>query len=78
MTAKIIVTSRSRCVLGARFLTPGIEGLRPDVAVVRGCELMSAGMEVTVNEGVGGKKALGLPGRFEPLHLPLSSSCWSM
>ena len=74
MTAKIIVTSRSRCVLGARFLTPGIEGLRPDVVVVRGCELLSAGMEVTVNEGVGGKKVLGMPGRFEPLHLALRSS----
>ena len=78
MTAKIIVTSRSRCVLGARFLTPGIEGLRPDVVVVRGCELLSAGMEVTVNEGVGGKKVLGMPGRFEPLHLSFWSSCRTM
>jgi hypothetical protein len=69
VTAKVIVTSRSRCVLGARFLTPDIEGLRPDVAVVRGCQLMSAGTEVTVNEGVGGKKVLGMPGRFEPLRL---------
>ena len=78
VTAKNIVTSRSRCVWGARFLAPDIEGLRPDVAVVRGCELMSAGMEVTVNEGMGREKVLGMPGRFEPLHLSLSSSCRSM
>jgi hypothetical protein len=38
---------------------------------------MSAGTEVVV-EGVGGEEVLGLPRRFEPLHLPLSSSRWSM
>ena len=78
LTARIIMPCRSRCVLGAGFLAPDIEGLRPDVAVVRGCELMSAGMEVTVNEGVGREKVLGMPGRFEPLHLSLSSSCRTM
>ena len=35
---------------------------------------MSARTKVTVNEGVGGEEVLGVPGRFEPLHLPLSSS----
>jgi hypothetical protein len=39
---------------------------------------MAAGTEVTVNEGVVGEEVLGLPRRFEPLHLPLSSSRWSM
>ena len=34
--------------------------------------------EVAVNEGVGGEEVLGLVGRFEPLHLPLSSSRWPM
>ena len=35
---------------------------------------MSAGMEVAVDKCVSRKKVLGLSGRFEPLHLPLSSS----
>ena len=34
---------------------------------------MPAGTEVAVNEGMGGEEVLGLPRRFEPLHLPLSS-----
>ena len=76
--ARFIVPCRLRCVLGDSFLMPDIEGVRPDLAIVRGWQLMSAGTEVAVNEGVGGKKVLGMPGRFEPLHLPLSSSCRSM
>jgi hypothetical protein len=39
---------------------------------------MAAGTDVAVNERVSGEKVLGLPRRFEPLHLPLSSSRWSM
>jgi hypothetical protein len=39
---------------------------------------MAAGMEVAINEGVGGEEILGLPWGFEPLHLPLSSPCRSM
>jgi hypothetical protein len=39
---------------------------------------MAAGMEVAVNERVSGEEVLGVPRRFEPLHLPLSSSRWSM
>jgi len=35
-------------------------------------------MEVTVDECVSGEEVLGLLGRFEPLHLPFSSSRWSM
>lgn len=35
---------------------------------------MSAGMEVVVDKCVCGEKVLSLPGRFEPLHLPFSSS----
>ena len=35
---------------------------------------MSTRTEVTVDEGVSGEEVLGLFGRFEPLHLPLSSS----
>ncbi len=36
----------------ARFLLPGIEGLGSDFAIDRGSQLMSAGTEVAVNEGV--------------------------
>jgi hypothetical protein len=39
---------------------------------------MPAGTEVAIDEGVGGEEALSLPGRFEPLHLALSSSRWIM
>jgi hypothetical protein len=63
---------------GARFLVPNIEAFRPDLSIDTGREQVSAGMEVTVNEGVGGEKVLGLPRRFEALHLPLSSSRRSM
>ncbi len=55
-----------------------IDGVGPDFAIGTGCQLMSAGTEVAVNEGVSGEKVLGLPRRFEPLHLPLSSSSGSM
>jgi hypothetical protein len=57
---------------------PKIEGVGPDFTVGTGCQLMSAWTEVAVNEGVGGEEVLGLPRRFEPLHLPLSSSRGSM
>jgi hypothetical protein len=62
----------------ARFLLPDIEGLGSNITIDRGGQLMSAGAEVAVNEGVGGEEVLGLPRRFEPLHLPFSSPRWSM
>jgi hypothetical protein len=43
-----------------------------------GCRSVSAGLEVTVDKRVSGEEILGLPGRFESLHLPLSSSRRSM
>ena len=57
---------------------PNIEGIGPNFAIDTGCHLMSAGTEVAVDEGVGREEVLGLPGRFEPLHLALSSSRWTM
>ena len=63
---------------GRTFLVLDIESVRPKRAIVRGCELMSAGMEVAINECVGGEEVLSLPRRFEPLHLPFSLSCRSM
>ena len=66
------------CVLKARLVMPDFESVRPDGAIGVGCKLVSAGMEVTVDECVGGEEVLCLSGRFEPLHLPLSSPCRSM
>ena len=43
-----------------------------------GYKLMSTWMEVGVDEGRSGEEVLRLFGRFEPLHLPLSSSRRSM
>src|ERR1700759_4643518 len=39
---------------------------------------MTAWMEATMDERLGRKKTPSLPGCFEPLHLPLSSSGWPM
>ena len=52
MTAMINVPCGLCCVLGDRFLVPDIEGVRPDYAIVRGCELMSTGAKMAVNESV--------------------------
>ncbi len=64
---------RSSRVSGARLLVPDFESVRPDCAIGIGCKSMSAGMEVPVDECVGGEEVLGLARRFESLHLPLSS-----
>jgi hypothetical protein len=76
--AKVGMPRRLGRGLGARFPLPNIEGIRPDFAIGRNWFEMAAGTEVAVNEGVGGEKILSLPWGFEPLHLPLSSSCRSM
>jgi hypothetical protein len=39
---------------------------------------MAAGMEVTMDECMSRKKALGMAGGFESLHLPFSTSGWPM
>jgi hypothetical protein len=39
-----------------------------------GCKLTPAVMEMAADEAVSREEVLGLFGRFEPLHLPLSSS----
>jgi hypothetical protein len=62
-----------RMSLGARC-----ESVRPDHTIGMGCKLVSAWIEVTVDEGVSEEQVLVLFGRFEPLHLPLSSSRWPM
>jgi hypothetical protein len=61
-------------MLSARLLLPDIEYRGPDCVVGGGCHEVSAWMEVAMNEGVSREEALGLLGRFNPLHLPLSAS----
>jgi hypothetical protein len=78
MKARVVVSCRLCCLSGARFLVPDIEGDGADLAIDTGCQSVSAGMEVTVDEGVSGEEVLGLSGRSEALHLPLSSSCRTM
>jgi hypothetical protein len=70
----VAIPCRLCCVLGARSLAPDIEGVRPDLATVKGCKLISTAREAAANEGVGREEVLGLPRRFESLHLPLSSA----
>jgi hypothetical protein len=67
------VLCRSSCVLGSRLVVPDFESVRPDRAIGMGSKSATAGMEVTVDEGVSEEEVLGLSGRFEPLHLALSS-----
>jgi len=67
---------RSSCALGARFLVPSLESVRPDRAIGMSCKLVTAGMEMTIDKRVSGEEVLGLFGRFEPLHLPFPSSRW--
>ena len=64
--------------MDACLLVPDSESVRPDQAIGMGYKLMSRWMEVTVDERMSGEELLRLFGRFEPLHLPLSSSRWSM
>ena len=55
-------------------LGPSLEGLAPGGAILDGRHLMAAEQEEVVDFVMGGKEALCLAGRLEPLHLPLSSS----
>ena len=57
---------------------PELESVRSDHTIGVGGKSVSTRMEVTVDDGVSGEHVLRLFGRFEPLHLPLSSSRRSM
>jgi hypothetical protein len=60
--------------VGRTFPDANPESVRPRRSIGMGCKSVSAGLEVTVDKCVSGEEILGLPGRFESLHLPLSSS----
>jgi hypothetical protein len=57
---------------------PDFESVGLDRAIDICCKLVSAGMEGTVDKCVGEERILGVFGRFESLHLALSSSRGSM
>src|SRR5437868_1435432 len=54
--------------------SPDLEFLGPGSSDLRGSDMIAAEMEEVVDLIVGGEKALRLAGRFELLHLPLSSA----
>jgi len=72
------VLCRSCCAAGAGLLVPELESDRSDHTIGMGGKSVSTRVEVTVDEGGSGEEVLGLLGRFEPLHLSLSSSRRSM
>ena len=68
------VMSRKSCrVSGAGLLLPDLKRLGTDCAIGVGRQSVSAWLEVAIDERVSGEEVLGLFGRFEPLHLSLSS-----
>ena len=58
----------------AADFSPDLEFLGPGSSDLRGSDMIAAEMEEVVDLIVGGEKALRLAGRFELLHLPLSSA----
>ena len=64
--------------LGTRLLVPDFEGLGTSLAVGLCCHPVASCTEVPIDEGMGRQEALGMPHRFESLHLSLSASRWSM
>ena len=56
-----ILRCASRCFSDARVLVPHVECLGPDRTICGGCQSMSSWMEMTVDKGVRGEKALSLP-----------------
>src|SRR6478672_10294133 len=74
MEPRVVQGTRSCFALGACLLAPDFKSVRPDRAMGVGYKLMSRWMEVAVDEGMSGEEVLRLFGRFEPLHLPLSSA----
>jgi hypothetical protein len=55
-------------------LGPGPEGLGPGGSILGGGKVIAAEVKEVVDLIVGGEETLSLPGRLEPLHLPLPSS----
>jgi hypothetical protein len=73
MAATRDVLYRSRNLWNACLLPPNVEGLGPSCPIGFYDQQVAAGIEVTINECVRGKKFLDLSWRFKSLHLPLST-----
>src|SRR5882757_6403418 len=69
---------RSWNLLSACLPLPDVEGLSPNCAIRICGQQVAAWMEVAMDECVSGEKVLGLPRRFESLHLAFSTSCRPM
>ena len=67
--------SEGRTLPSAADFRPDVEALRPGSSVLGGSDVIAAGVEQVVDLIVGREEALRLAGRFELLHLPLSSAC---
>ena len=65
---------RSEAAPDACRLTPDTERVGPGYSVVAGRHAMASRTEVAADRPVRGQELLGVTGRLEALHLPLSSS----
>jgi hypothetical protein len=65
---------RSRCGGDTADFHPGAERACPGSAISGGGDSISTKVKETGDLVMSGEEALGLAGRFEPLHLPLPSS----
>jgi hypothetical protein len=65
-------------LIDASLLSPHLECFGTGAAVTGCCHEMTSWAKVTVDHRVRRQKALRLTGRLEPLHLPLTSSGWTM
>ena len=69
---------RLRNVLSARLQLPDLEGRGADFPVRTGGHQVAAGMEVIINETMGGKEILSLTRRLKTLHLAFPAPCRPM
>ena len=67
--------SEGRTLPSAADFRPDVEALGPGSSVLSGSNVIAAEVEQVVELIVGREEAPRLAGRFEPLHLPLSSAC---
>jgi hypothetical protein len=69
---------RSRNLLDAGLLLPGVECLSPCCSIRISGQQMTTWVEVAMDESVSGKEVLSLLRRFKSLHLAFSPSCRSV
>jgi hypothetical protein len=67
--------SEGRTLPSAADFRPDVEALGPGSSVLGSSDVITAEVEQVVDLIVGREEALRVAGRFELLHLPLSSAC---